>query len=1022
MPVRILMLLPILLAVASATAAETRGVDRDLERRFPGVVRPFLDAYCLDCHGPHKPKGDLDLSPYTTTESVAKDLQRWEQVLERLEAGEMPPRKAGQHPTAAESRDMIRWIQAFRSREAHRHAGDPGPVPARRLSNAEYDYSIRDLTGVDLRPTREFPVDPANPEGFDNSGESLTMSPALVKKYLEAARKVSQHAVLTLDGIAFAEHPMMVHTDRDKYGILRIVGFYERQPTDYADYFAAAWRYRYRAALGQPRAKLAEIAAESGVSSNYLATVWKVLNTREDVGPIAHLQSLWNALPAPAPRSRSAPVDVRPECVAMRDFVVTLRQKIRPEVPNLSAPGLNPSAQALVLWKDRQMAAQRRTYDTNALQIDGRVPAASEARNTAASYNAVKVKKTAPEPDPNLAVPSDPVARARYETAFARFADVFPDAFYVKERGRTFVDPEEEKANGNVGRLLSAGLHNQTGYFRDDGPLCEMILDEAGRRELDHLWDEFLMVASVPQRMHQSTVYFERTDSRFLSDAEFDFARAEDKDCTSEAKVQKLAELYYAKAQRTGATEQVLAAIEDHFQRVNREIRRIETLERESEPKHREALVRFAQLAYRRPLTSDERESLLAFYRTLRDQDGLTHDEAIRDCLASVLVSPHFCYRIDLVEAAGSGTSGSNAGSPSSRRVATVPLSDGALASRLSYFLWSSLPDDALLAHAAAGDLHRPKVLIAEARRMMADDRIRGLAVEFGGHWLDFRRFEEHNAVDRARFPAFNDVLRQAMFEEPVRFLQDIIQSNRPVTLLLDAPYTFVNPALAQHYGLPVPTTGSNAWFRVDEARSVGRGGLLPMSVFLTANSPGLRTSPVKRGNWVARRILGERIPPPPAAVPELPSDEAKLGELTLRETLARHRADPACAACHKRFDSLGLVFEGFGPIGERRTVDLSGHPVDTHTAFPKGGEGSGVEGLRAYIHEKRQDDFLDNLCRKLLGYALGRSLILSDEITVRDMRARLAANGDRFGSLVETIVTSPQFLNRRNPNIAVSP
>ena len=129
-----------------------------------------------------------------------------------------------------------------------------------------------------------------------------------------------------------------------------------------------------------------------------------------------------------------------------------------------------------------------------------------------------------------------------------------------------------------------------------------------------------------------------------------------------------------------------------------------------------------------------------------------THDEAIRDCLASVLVSPHFCYRIDLVEAAGSGTSGSNAGSPSSRRVATVPLSDGALASRLSYFPWSSLPDDALLAHAAAGDLHRPKVLIAEARCMMADDRIRGLAVEFGGHWLDFRRFEEHNAVDRARF------------------------------------------------------------------------------------------------------------------------------------------------------------------------------------------------------------------------------------------------------------------------------
>ena len=1016
------MLMPILLAAASATAADSRGMDRDLKRQFPRVVRPFLDTYCLDCHGPQKPKGDLDLSPFTTPESVTKDLQRWELVLERLEAGEMPPKKADHHPTAIENRDMVRWIQALRSQEARRNAGDPGPVLARRLSNAEYDHSIRDLTGVDLRPTREFPVDPANPEGFDNSGESLTMSPALLKKYLGAARDVSQHAVLTLDGIAFADHLTMVHTDRDKYGILRIVEFYERQPTDLADYFAAAWRFQHRAALGRSRASLSQIAAESGVSPKYLKTVWETLNAREEIGPIAHVQELWRALPAPAPGRNAAAMDIRPACVGIRDWVVTLRQKIRPEIPNLSAPGLNPSAQALVLWKDRQMASQRRTYDTNALQIDGVVAALPEARNTAASYNAVKVKKKAPEPEPALAVPSDPASRARYEAAFARFAAVFPDAFYVKDRGRTFVDPEEEKANGNVGRLLSAGLHNQTGYFRDDGPLYEMILDDSGRQELDRLWDEFLMIASVPQRMHQSTVYFERTDSRFLSDAEFDFARAEDKDCTSEAKVRKLAERYYAKAKRTGATEQVLSAIEEHFERVDREIRRIEALEREAEPKHLEALVRFAQRAYRRPLTSEERDRLLAFYRTLRDQDGLTHDDAVRDCLASVLVSPHFCYRIDLVEAAGAGTSVPSARGRSSGPAGTVPLSDDALASRLSYFLWSSIPDDALLARARAGDLHRPKVLVAEARRMMADDRVRGLALEFGGHWLDFRRFEEHNAVDRGRFPAFDDGLREAMFEEPVRFIQDVIQSNRPVTLFLEAPYTFVNPVLAKHYGLALPPAGSNGWVRANDAQSVGRGGLLPMSVFLTANSPGLRTSPVKRGNWVARRILGERIPPPPAAVPELPSDEAKLGELTLRETLARHRADPACAACHERFDSLGLVFEGFGPIGERRSVDLAGHPVDTRAVFPKGGEGSGVEGLRAYIREKRQDDFLDNLCRKLLSYALGRSLILSDEITVRDMRARLAANGFRFGSLVETIVTSPQFLNRRDPNIAATP
>jgi hypothetical protein len=186
------------------------------------------------------------------------------------------------------------------------------------------------------------------------------------------------------------------------------------------------------------------------------------------------------------------------------------------------------------------------------------------------------------------------------------------------------------------------------------------------------------------------------------------------------------------------------------------------------------------------------------------------------------------------------------------------------------------------------------------------------------------------------------------------------------------------------------------------------------MAVFLTANSPGLRTSPVKRGYWVVRRVLGERIPPPPAVVPVLPNDEKNLGDLTLREVLARHREDKSCASCHARFDSFGLVFEGYGPVGERRIKDFGGRAIDTRAEFPGGSEGAGLDGLRRYLRKHRQDDFIDNLCRKLLAYALGRTLIPSDDSTVQDMRAKLAGNGYRFGNLVESIVTSPQFLNKR--------
>jgi hypothetical protein len=799
------------------------------------------------------------------------------------------------------------------------------------------------------------------------------MSPALLAKYLAAARQVAEHLVLRPQGITIAPHPVMTETDRDKYCVNRIVAFYRRQPTDYADYFRAAWRFQHRAALGEPQATLAEIAAAEKVSPKYLAAVWAALaESPEEVGPLAQLQAQWRALPAP--RGDHAG-EVAAACQRMRDFVVALRKKLEIPVKNLEAREIHKGSQPLVLWKNRQYAAHRRAFSRDAL-----VPAGSE--------------RAAAEPD--LVVPADPRERARYEAAFARFASLFPDAFYVAERGRDYLGkPREQQEKG---RLLSAGFHSMMGYFRDDGPLVDLVLSDAERAELDLLWQELDFITSAPMRQHSGFVWFERTDSRFMRDPEFDFARAEDKDVTSEEKIGRLAAVYLAKARATGSSPQVLEAIEYHFHEINAKIRWVESARRAAEPSHLEALVELAARAYRRPLTAAERESLLAFYRSLRAGGDLSHEEAVQDTLVSILLSPHFCYRMDLA-----------AEGPDVR-----PLGDYELASRLSYFLWSSLPDRELLDAAAAGKLHEPAVLVAQARRMLQDERSRALAVEFGGNWLDFRRFEEHNSVDRHRFPQFTNELRQAMFEEPVRFFVDLVRRDGSVLDFLYARHTFVNGPLAEHYGITGLSLAPGQWQRVEAADAVGRGGLLPMAVFQTYNAPGLRTSPVKRGYWVVRRLLGERIPAPPPNVPELPSDEAQLGDLTLREVLARHRDHASCAGCHERFDAIGLVFEGYGPIGERRERDLGGRPVETVATFPDGSTGQGLAGLQSYLKARREQDFLDNLSRKLLSYALERSLLPSDEPTLDEMRQKLAADGHRFSVLIESIVTSPQFLTKR--------
>ena len=408
-----------------------------------------------------------------------------------------------------------------------------------------------------------------------------------------------------------------------------------------------------------------------------------------------------------------------------------------------------------------------------------------------------------------------------------------------------------------------------------------------------------------------------------------------------------------------------------------------------AEPSQIDAVLKFTEQAYRRTLSDADRTQLRKLYSELRS-DELPHDAALRMLLARVLISPAFLYRAESGDAAEGGT-----GTIPSRKI-----TDDELATRLSYFLWSTGPDQRLRTLAKENRLHDPEVLLSETRRMLQDERVRRLATEFMCQWIQIYDFDSHDEKSEIAFPTFHD-LRGAMYEEAIRYFSDLYQRDGSILELIDADHTFVNSALAQHYAL---NSTEPDWQRVDDVRSKGRGGILGLAATLSKQAGASRTSPILRGNWISEVLIGEKLPKPPKNVPLLP--ETVPGGLTERQLIEQHSSDPACAKCHERIDPFGFSLENFDGIGRWR----GGPEINSVAALADGTELAGYEGLKSYLLNQRRRDFVRQFCKKSLGYALGRAVQLSDEPLLTDMQQHLDANDYRVKIVIESIVTSPQF------------
>ncbi|MCP4194814.1 MAG: DUF1592 domain-containing protein [Planctomycetaceae bacterium] len=1084
-----------------------------LADEFVDHVRPYVQKYCVVCHDAENPKGELNLTRYTAAQDVTEEFRRWNHIVEFIRKGEMPP-EAAEQPSIDESNAVTEAVENILLVEAIRQAGDPGVVLPRRLSNTEYDRAIRDLTGVDIRPTRNFPADPAGGEGFNNTGEVLGTSPNLVKKYLTASQRVADHLVLKPSGISFAPFPVSSYNERKKFTEQAIIDFYQSHKVDTLAYLEAAWRYRYRHDHQQSQT-IKSWASKFGLSPRYLGIVWQTLSEAgSQPGFLSELNAAWQAVPAPQDDTH------RPtELVALLKFVEFGRRIFFAPEPQLIKPGAgNWPISHLELRT--QVATRRDKFDRSSLQSETLLKVTKVTKPNddavtlsafiridpafAAGENYVIIKRPLfsratilpnneadekvhhkvqslrsvldrfnPELVKTLGFGTHPLGEQIDPEWFVIKAPAIieipltpdmqrelsgkhllvpcqldpqhsiPGSVYLRHAMR---QPPDNKLGRNTEHLiygnsqtakslvdaadifchafpnrfyyvddrrgLAAGFHLVEGFFRDDQPLMQKVLSQSEQAELDRLWQELDFVTQSAETLLRGFVWFERSEREVLHDKRFDFLRPEDPQLIQPSLLDRFEKAYLDKlgvkrmkdTLEAESPDAKSARIHGFFAQIRAGLRQQNAATKTAEQLGLADIQELAGRAYRRPVAAKDRDSLRSLYEKLR-RNGQTVEASLRAVLAAILMSPEFCYlyttRSDL-------------------DTATL-LEDHDLASRLSFFLWSSLPDRELLTVASKEKLQNDDELIAQTRRMLKDDRIEAFAREFFGQWLRYRDYLAKDPINREAFPEYTEELRIAIAEEPVRLAMHLIQTDRPVTDLLTTDRTFVNQTLAKHYGGQIERQYQQAaagrdgqeWHPVNGLHQAGRGGLFGMAVVLTKNSAGDRTSPVKRGFWSVHHLLGQHFPPPPADVPDLPTSE-KTSTQSIRELLAVHVADAQCARCHTHFDSLGLAMEGFDAIGRARTNDGAGRPIDNSARLPNGEIAKGVPDLIKYVEQYRRDDFVKTLCRRFLGYALGRSVILSDQPFLAEMEAVLEKNDYRFSVMFEMVVRSEQFRKQR--------
>ncbi|MDX2269014.1 MAG: DUF1592 domain-containing protein [Bryobacter sp.] len=1037
---------------------------------------------CLACHG-KAAMGGINLQELLAAPSVGDHYDKWKKVALVLENNQMPPAKVKQPPMEAKAETAV-WVRSRLREYALAHNGDPGRVTVRQLTAGEYNYAIEDLTGLKLQLERDSSADSVGGEGFTNYGDTQFMQDSTFERYLESAKRVASHAVV-------GSGPLQFFIDPGKSGleysaISRIRAIYEKhgfrassgeggKPYNlglYGKVFYAVWAYQNRAALGQPKATLADFAAKEGVSTEFATHILATLQTPKATYPLTEAIALFQKMPAPGKG------DARAAAKELQDFVINYPRWVfgagawaeggRGDERNFLIT--NDSLQATTSGKlrgiSRQRAGREHKFYLSVVNLNPKSdkPAAVEIRDAnirftkrdrSASGNmpllsaldqetkqklglggdadamkfsipagaVVPIAVKAPEGVLGVGITLEAVLPKEYPEAVLRvtvsdaptinagvpnsailgfednpgyrlwkknvlaYSNAMPQNSHA-EATPADKDPIPPPFNNTYNQPERDTFHVKVKYHRDDSFLATKVLDATTRRALDQAWNDLL------GSFEYHDAYFSFVKTKFNLSA-------------------------LAKKPIESLSAADIAAIpaepRQYVARLKKEADAVDAAFLRAQPGHVEDALAFAERAWRRPLTAGEKDTLRRFYTRSRTVMKLDHDKAVRALLARILVSPAFLYRIETNS--GPRLSTNPKGVARLRPVAApvsakeILLAPYELASRLSFFLWSSIPDQELRRAAAAGELNEPKNIAAQVKRMLADPKARRLAPELFGQWLGYYGFDHYSGVDSSRFPEFNEDLKRSLYEEANHFFDHLIRQGRPLREMFAADYTFLNKRLAEHYGVKADVPADGSFQKVDNLGQYNRGGFLGFGAVHATTSAPLRTSPVKRGNFLLSRVFGTPTPPPPPDAGMLPADDKKFAGETIRERLIAHQRNATCAGCHARIDHLGFPLEKFDPIGRWREKYDNGQAIYDIGDVSETKKIPGIAGLKQHLSDKEKL-VLGNFARKTLGFALGRTVQGSDDPLLEEVAE--GGGEQTFADLAVRIAISKQFRYRR--------